>query len=367
MKNDIRIIFAGGGTGGHLFPAIYIARYLKKHWGANCMFIGTKKGIENRKVPQAGFVLKHIWISGFHRRFDVRNILFPLKLLLSLRKTKKEIRAFKPDIVIGTGGYVSGPVLYQAVKMNIPTLIQEQNSYPGVTTRFLASKVNHLIVAYKESIKYLDGVTNYSVIGNPVRNNMAYVDKIIASQFFGLKRNIQTILIFGGSQGARNLNSAVDSLINEGVFEKTQLIWQTGENEFSKYNSKYKNENKKNIHIYPFIDKMEYAYTVSNYAICRAGAMTISELAAAGLPAILVPFPGAAANHQFKNAKTLADKGAAILIEDNNELTDKLSAAIISLKSNKILLKDMKKKLKQFHTADATKQIAEKIKGLLEK
>jgi len=365
-KREIRIIFAGGGTGGHLFPAIYMAQYLKKHWGANCMFIGSKKGLEYRKVPQAGFLLKFIWISGFHRRLDIRNIIFPLKVVLSLWKSKREIKAFKPDIVIGTGGYVSGPVLYQAAKMKVPTLIQEQNSYPGVTTRLLASRVDHIVLAYEEAIQHLNGVKNYSLIGNPVRNNLGYADRVIASQFFGLRRGMPVVLIFGGSQGSRNINSAIDALIDKGVFINVQLIWQTGEIEFEKYKSKYELKNTKDIHILPFIDKMEYAYAVSHLAICRAGAMTIAELAAVGLPAILVPLPSAAANHQYKNAKSLEEKGAAILVADDTNLFSELENAVQKLKSNRKLQNTMRNKLKRFHTPDAIEQIAGKINMLLE-
>lgn len=365
MKIEVRIVFAGGGTGGHVFPAIYLAQYLKKYMGANCLFIGTKNGMESRKVPQAGFVLKYIWISGFHRRLDLRNLIFPLKLIISLWQSKKELRQFKPDLVIGTGGYVSGPVLYQAVKMKIPTVIQEQNSFPGVTTRFLASKVNFVFVAYNEALQYLNGVSNSMVVGNPVKNNLGLVDKVIARQFFGIRKNIPTVLVFGGSQGSRNINKAISELVGKGVFSKIQLIWQTGENEFSKYKSKFEKSINKNIHLIPFIDKMEYAYAISDIAICRAGAMTIAELAAAGLPPILVPLSSAAANHQHKNAKSLSDQGAALLIKDDNQLALQLERSIKKLISNRDLRQKMAVKIKKFHSENATSQIAEQIKKIL--
>ena len=361
IDNEIRIIFAGGGTGGHVFPAIYLANYFKKHWKANCLFIGTKKGIESRKVPQAGFIVKHIWISGFHRRFDLRNLLFPLKLIVSLWQSKKEIKAFKPNLVIGTGGYVSGPVLYQAAKMNITTIIQEQNSYPGITTRILSSKVDHVFVAYEEAIKFLKDKSNCSVIGNPVRQNLRHVDKKIAINFFGLNKKAVTILVFGGSQGSRNLNKAIDKLIATGTFKNAQLIWQTGENEFGIYKKKYENRDFKNIHILPFIDKMDYAYSISDFVISRAGAMTIAELVAMNLPAILVPLASAAANHQYKNAKSLADAGAAMIVEDNGSLTNGIENAIEKLKSNIQMRKDIKENLKQFYKPDAIEKIAETI------
>jgi len=361
IDKEIRIIFAGGGTGGHVFPAIYLANYFKKQWKANCLFIGTKKGIESRKVPQAGFVVKHIWISGFHRRLDWRNLLFPLKLIISSWQSKKELKAFKPNLVIGTGGYVSGPVLRNAVKMNITTIIQEQNSYPGVTTRLLSSKVDHVFVAYEEAVKYLKDKSNCSVIGNPVRQNLGQSDKKIARKFFGLNYKAVTILVFGGSQGARNINKAIDNLLSTSVFKGVQLIWQTGENEFDKYKKKYEKSDFRNIHILPFIDKMDYAYAVSDFVICRAGAMTIAELIAMNLPSVLVPLPSAAANHQYKNAKTLAEAGAAMIVEDNVSLTNGIENAIEKLKSNVQMRKDIKKNLKPFYNPDAIEKIAETI------
>lgn len=361
IKNEMRIVFAGGGTGGHVFPAIYLANYFKKHWKANCLFIGTKRGIESRKVPQSGFVVKHIWISGLHRRFDLRNLLFPLKLVISLWQSRKELKAFKPNLVIGTGGYVSGPVLYQAMKMKITTIIQEQNSYPGITTRILSSKVDHVFVAYEEAVKYLKDKSNCSVIGNPIRQNLGQVDKKIAVKFFGLNNKAVTILVFGGSQGSRNLNRAIDNLLSTSAFKGAQLIWQTGNLEFDTYKKKYENSEFKNIHILPFIDKMDYAYAVSDFVICRAGAMTISELIAMNLPSVLVPLPSAAANHQYKNAKALADAGAAMIVKDNSSLTNGIENAIEKLKSNIQMRKDMKENLKQFYNPNAIDKIAETI------
>jgi UDP-N-acetylglucosamine--N-acetylmuramyl-(pentapeptide) pyrophosphoryl-undecaprenol N-acetylglucosamine transferase len=365
IDNEVRIIFAGGGTGGHVFPAIYLANFFKKHWKANCIFIGTKKGIESRKVPQSGFIVKHIWISGFHRRFDLRNLLFPLKLIVSLWQSKREIKAFNPNLVIGTGGYVSGPVLYQAAKMKIATIIQEQNSYPGITTRILSSKVDHVFAAYEDAIKYLKDKTNCSVIGNPVRQNLGQVDKKIAMNFFGLNKKTVIILVFGGSQGAKNLNKAIDNLITTGTFSGAQLVWQTGEKEFNIYKKKYEIRDFKNIHILPFIDKMDYAYSVCDFVISRAGAMTIAELIAMNLPAVLVPFPGAAANHQYKNAKTLADAGAAMIVKDNDSLTSGIENAIEKLKSNIQMRNDIKENLKQFYNPDAINKIAETIDEVL--
>ncbi len=364
MNREIRILFAGGGTGGHVFPAIYIAQYLKKHWGARCQFMGTRQGIENIKVPQSGFVLKNIWISGLKRGFYLSNILFPLKIIVSLIQSKKEIKYFKPDIVIGTGGYVSGPVLYQAAKMKIPTAIHEQNSYPGVTTRILSGRVDRMFLAYEESLKYMKHIPRYIITGNPVQIDFKNITKEDARKYFHLEKNITTILVFGGSQGARNINNAIDRLIQDGRLKDVQIIWQTGRADIDAMSDKYKDYNDLNLHILPFIDRMDYAYVASDFAICRAGAMTISELAAAGLPAILVPLASAAANHQFKNAKALAEKNAALIVDDNAKIDEKLAKAIDKLCLSDQTRNQMSIEIKKFYKADTLKQISAELKKL---
>jgi UDP-N-acetylglucosamine--N-acetylmuramyl-(pentapeptide) pyrophosphoryl-undecaprenol N-acetylglucosamine transferase len=367
LNREIRIILAGGGTGGHVFPAIYIARYLKKYWGARCQFIGTSRGIESIKVPQAGFVLKKIWISGFKRGLHLSNLLFPLKLLVSMYQSKREIKYFKPDLVIGTGGYVSGPVLYQAVKMNIPTAIQEQNSYPGITTRILSGKVDHVFLAYEESLKYIKNIPQHSIVGNPVQIDFESVIPEDARKFFNLKKNITTILVFGGSQGASNINQAIDRLLLQKVFANVQIIWQTGPAHINAIQEKYKDFNDINLCILPFIDRMDYAYSISDFAICRSGAMTISELAAAGLPAILIPLPHAAANHQFKNASTVAKNGGALVVEDKTGMDTMLARAVKRMCESAELRKDMSEKISEFYQQDALDKIAAELKILYEK
>jgi len=364
LNQEIRILFAGGGTGGHVFPAIYIAKYLKKFWGARCQFIGTKQGIENIKVPQAGFVLKKIWISGLKRGFYLSNLLFPLKLIVSMIQSRREIKYFKPDVVIGTGGYVSGPVLYQAAKMKIPTVIQEQNSYPGITTRILAEKVDRVFLAYEESLKYLKNIPIHKILGNPVEIDFANISIDEARKFFNLKKNMITILVFGGSQGARNINTAISQLIDDGMLNQVQLIWQTGQAHFETIKGKYKDFKSINMCILPFIDRMDLAYSMSDFAICRSGAMTISELAAAGLPAILVPLPHAAANHQFKNAQSVAERGGAIVVQDSPEINVYLKRALNKLCDSEEIRAEMSKKIAGFHQPDTLDKMATEIKDL---
>jgi UDP-N-acetylglucosamine--N-acetylmuramyl-(pentapeptide) pyrophosphoryl-undecaprenol N-acetylglucosamine transferase len=365
VKSEVRILLAGGGTGGHVFPAIYIAEYLKKYWGAQCEFIGTTKGIENIKVPQAGFVVRHIWISGLQRSLDWHNLLFPFKVMVSLIQSRRELIRFKPDLVIGTGGYVSGPVLYQAIKMKIPTVLQEQNSYPGITTRLLASRVDCVFVAYQEALHYLKKIKKYVLVGNPIKITIASQDMEEALKYFNIKKGVATILVFGGSQGARSINRAIDNLIESGMFEKVQLIWQTGSSEFDFYKKKYIQQNNRNLRIMSFIDRMDYAYTVANFAICRAGAMTISELAAAGVPAILIPYPFAAENHQFKNAQTIAKNEGAVLIEETSDLTGSLETAVHSLLQAPERLSYMSEQIRHFHHPDTLQRMATELEDLI--
>jgi UDP-N-acetylglucosamine--N-acetylmuramyl-(pentapeptide) pyrophosphoryl-undecaprenol N-acetylglucosamine transferase len=272
MRRDLRIVFAGGGTGGHVFPAIYMAEYLSKQWGADCQFIGTKKGLENRKVSQAGFLVRHIWISGFKRGLYLSNLIFPLRLLISSVQSRKILYEIKPHLVIGTGGYVAGPPIRQAIKMKIPTAIQEQNSYPGITTRLLASHVDYVFLAYDEALKYLGKLKKYKIVGNPIKDNLKAKNTKEAQKYFGLQNGKITFLVFGGSQGARNINYAIDEILSSKILNNVQLIWQTGQPEFDKYKEKYKNYKDLNICIFPFIDRMDFAYSASSFAITRAGA-----------------------------------------------------------------------------------------------
>jgi UDP-N-acetylglucosamine--N-acetylmuramyl-(pentapeptide) pyrophosphoryl-undecaprenol N-acetylglucosamine transferase len=355
---EVRILMAGGGTGGHVFPAIQIASYLQKKWGATCEFVGTCKGIEYIKVPQAGFMLHTIWISGIHRRLSLENVLFPLKLIISLIQSRRILRAFKPALVIGTGGCVSGPVLYQATRMKIACAIQEQNSYPGITTRLLARRVDMIFLAYKEALHYLKKVKNVFFTGNPVSLSVASGSRNEAYTYFDLNGNSKTILVFGGSQGAVTINRAIDHLLMADVLPDFQLIWQTGIKEFKQYGEKYTRLKKGNVHIYPFIDRMDLAYSVSDFAVCRAGAMTISELAAFKVPAVFVPYPHAAANHQYKNAKSVVQGGGGLLLEDNADLPERMKEVVVDLLRSPDQVARMSENIRQFHAENALAEIA---------
>ena len=365
MRRYIRIIFAGGGTGGHVFPAIYMASYLKKYWGAVCQFVGTKKGFENKKVPQAGFLMHHIWISGFKRGVYPGNLLFPLKLIISSIQCRKILKRTQPHLVIGTGGYVAGPVLRQAIKMKISTVLQEQNSYPGITTRLLAPYVDCVFLAYEDARTHLKKIKKSIVSGNPVRENIRAGNPDEAWKYFGLNKNEPIILIFGGSQGAQHINQAIAGLLDKNLLSGVQLIWQTGISEFDAYINRYRDYKAVQMCILPFIDRMDFAYAISNFAITRAGAMTISELAATSLPAILIPYPFASADHQTRNAQSIVNVGGAILIEDKAELVSHLHKAILYLLNNPSKRETMGTQINKFHNDRAMDLIANELRQLI--
>ena len=358
----VRAIFAGGGTGGHLFPAIAIADELKKNEpNVEILFIGTSDKIEARVVPQKGYLFRSIWISGFHRRLRISNLLFPLKVIVSFMQSVSIIKAFKPDVVVGTGGYVSGPVLRAAIFAKVPTLIQEQNSYPGVTTRMLAKKSNEVHLTFESSKKYFKQTNNTFITGNPTRNDLDNVNREEAIRYFGFEPSEQkkTLLVFGGSLGAHTINTAIQKNLNNIYQKNIRLIWQTGSEDFE--------STKKMCAAYPqnavwtnaFIDRMDYAYAASDLVVCRAGATTIAELTRLGKAAILVPYPFAAANHQVENAKSMAEYGAAEIVYDH-EVQDRLEPELNLLMDDERLQR-MSKKSKMFGKPDAAREIARRV------
>jgi len=361
----LRAIFAGGGTGGHLFPAIAIADELKKlDPGAEILFIGTEQKIEARVVPQCGYAFRTIWISGFHRSFRIGNLLFPLKVIISFMQARSIIQEFKPDVVIGTGGYVSGPVLRAAVMMKIPTLIQEQNSYPGVTTRMLAERVDELHLTFESSKKYFPRKDRVFVSGNPTRNTLEHVDTEKASAYFGFDRaqKIKTLLVVGGSLGARSINEAVQRHLDELIRSGFRILWQTGKEYFPEASAAAKKYTSNMISVHQFIDRMDYAYAVADLVVCRAGATTLAELTRLGKPAILVPYPHAAANHQVENARAMAEHGAAEILYDG-EVSERLLPCVSTVSEDKRLLQ-MSAQSRKLGKPDAAKEIAQRIIAL---
>lgn len=332
MRKSYNIILAGGGTGGHVFPAIAIARALKsKPYNVNILFVGARGKLEMTKVPQAGFDIVGLNIAGIQRRLTWRNLLVPFLLAGSLLKARKIIRRFRPDVVIGVGGYASAPVVREAARQGIPTLIQEQNSYPGVTNRILARKARKICVAYEGMERYFDKSKLY-VTGNPVRQDILnltgkYDD---ALSFFGLKAGKPVLLVTGGSLGAATINAAVAAHLTAFAGSGIQLIWQTGRNYYRQAQALVDTAGMEGVTVNAFIDRMDYAYAAADVVVSRAGAIAVSELCAVQKPAILIPSPNVAEDHQTKNAMTLVHSNAAIMISDS-EAVDRLGDMVTGL------------------------------------
>jgi UDP-N-acetylglucosamine--N-acetylmuramyl-(pentapeptide) pyrophosphoryl-undecaprenol N-acetylglucosamine transferase len=359
-----RFIISGGGTGGHIFPAIAIARALMKRLGeAEILFVGAKGRMEMERVPLAGFKIKGLWISGLQRRLTVKNLMFPFKLISSLFKAGSIIKKFKPDLVIGVGGYASGPTLNMANRKKIPTLIQEQNSFPGITNRLLAKKVNSICVAYDHMERYFPEEKIIKT-GNPVRAELVDVSgkKEKASKYFELDSR-QVVLVVGGSQGALSINKAIANLLPQIIEDDLQLIWQTGSLYFDEALEIAKKYSKQ-IKVYKFIDQMDLAYAAANIIISRAGAIAISELCLVKKPVIFVPLPSAAEDHQTKNANALVEQEAALLIKEQN-IANELGTALRNLYKDAILQNKLSKNIAVLGIINASEIIVDEIIRLL--
>lgn len=321
------IVFAGGGTGGHLFPAIAIADELRKiRPDVRITFIGTKKKIESRIVPQSGYAFRTIWISGFRRTWSIENLLFPVKLVVAFVQSYLLLRRIRPMVVVGTGGYVCGPVVFAAAVRGVPTLIQEQNSYPGITTRLLAPRVSEVHLSYESTRRYLAEQENIKVSGNPTRATLGTITGFEGRRFFRLDPQMPVLLVFGGSLGARSINAAVLASLREILAAQIQVIWQTGDADYERIKTKTMVHTAVRVH--RFVEKMEYAYAASTIAVCRAGATTLAELTRAGVPSILVPYPLAAADHQTENARMMEEAGASVLLPDDQMGSQLLSSLL---------------------------------------
>jgi UDP-N-acetylglucosamine--N-acetylmuramyl-(pentapeptide) pyrophosphoryl-undecaprenol N-acetylglucosamine transferase len=314
-----RVIISGGGTGGHIFPAIAIADEIKKRNPlAKVLFVGAKGKMEMEKVPQAGYKIEGLEIAGFQRKFTFSNFLLPIKIAKSLLKARKIIKRFKPDLVIGVGGYASGPTLKMAQFIGIPTVIQEQNSFPGKTNRILAKKTKCICTAY-EGMENFFPKTRVVLTGNPVRKELtgeSNCERQEAQKVFNLNPELPTVLVIGGSLGAKTLNESMLHGVEEFNTHGVQLLWQCGKHYFEHLQDELIAKDKSNIHLHQFISRMDCAYAAADIIISRAGAISVSELSIVGKPVILVPSPNVSEDHQTKNAMALVDKNAALLVRD---------------------------------------------------
>lgn len=360
----LKFIISGGGTGGHIFPAVAIADELrKKHPNCEILFVGAKDRMEMEKVPKAGYPIEGLWISGLQRKITVENLLFPVKLIASLIKASKIINKFKPDVVIGVGGYASAAVLRVATSKGIPTLIQEQNSFPGITNKWLAPKVNKVCVAYEGMDKYFPK-EKIMLTGNPVREEMVMIDgkKDQAYAFFELDPEKATILITGGSLGAKSVNQNISKGLKTLIENGSQVLWQTGKPYYEE--AKIIASEFVNVKVHEFIYKMDYAYAVADIVVARAGAITVSELSLVKKPAILVPYPYASEDHQTKNAMVLVKNDAAIHIADH-EASEKLINTIVSLLNDAERRTKLEENLSSLGLNNATESIANEVLKLI--
>jgi len=364
-----RVILSGGGTGGHIFPAVSIARKLQLLLpDAEFLFVGAKGKMEMEKVPKAGFQIKGLPVRAFHRRLTFKNLTFIFALLSSLIKARKILKEFKPDLVIGTGGFASGPIVKEASRMGIPCLLQEQNAFPGVTNRMLSKRVNTICVAHEGLSRYFpEG--KIIVTGNPVREDIKDINdnkdnRKEALDYFGLRGDQATVFVFGGSLGARTINLTISSHLKELLAENIQMIWQTGKDFHQVARDKIEQLNFTDCKAYDFISRMDLAYYAADVIISRAGAISISELCLVGKPVILVPYPHAAGDHQLKNARALLDKKAAIVVEDKDADKD-LVASLIELMKNKKKMEEMGQNISRLGKPEATLSIANEAMKLL--
>jgi len=367
MSNkNINIIISGGGTGGHIFPAIAIAQALKRiNSDINILFVGAKGKIEERKVPEAGFKIKLIDIRGFQRKLSLENFKNIFRLFSSIRRSYKIIKKFKPNVAVGVGGYASGPLLFAATRKGIPALIQEQNSYPGITNKILSKRVDKICVAYDRMERFFPAEKIVST-GNPVRKKIidTSATKEEVLDFFDLKSDKKVILSLGGSGGAKSINESIKLKINDIAKKDFYFIWQTGKYYFEDCKKAVEESGATNIKVYDFISRMDLAFKAADVVISRAGAGTISELGLLGKASILVPSPNVAEDHQTKNAMSLVDVDAANIVADK-DAREMLIDEAIKLIKNPERLKQLSENISKEKVADSDMRIAEEVLKLV--
>ena len=365
-SRSLRVMISGGGTGGHIFPAIAIANALKERIkNIEILFVGADGKMEMEKVPAAGYKIVGLPIRGFQRTNMLRNIGLPFRLMQSWLKARKVVKQFKPDVVVGVGGYASGPVLGVASMKGIPTLIQEQNSFPGVTNKMLAKKVSRICVAY-EGLDQFFPKEKIVLTGNPVRQEMVnlmgkYPRGI---EYFGLDPEKKTLLVTGGSLGARSINKSIHAALGKFKEAGIQVVWQTGKNYIEEANKAVSEMNYDGFKVHEFITRMDLAYAVADLVVARAGAISVSELCLVKKPAILVPLPSAAEDHQTKNAMALVTHHAAILVKDS-EAQEKIGDQVLELIKNTEALERLSNNIAGSARANAVDAIASEVLALI--
>lgn len=360
----MKIIISGGGTGGHIFPAVAIANEVRRRMPeAEILFVGANGRMEMTRVPEAGYNIVGLDITGLQRRLTPQNLLFPLRVIRSVRKAGKLIEQFRPDAVVGVGGYASAPVLLAATSRAIPSLIQEQNSYAGLVNKLLARRVGRICVAYEGMEKFFPP-DKLVVTGNPVRTEIASGNRAEALQYFGLNPDQQTLLVVGGSLGARTLNLATAAALSRLREAGIQLLWQTGKLYFPEAQQHVNAHERANLHALEFIKRMELAYAAADVVVSRAGALSVSELCLTGKACLLVPSPNVAEDHQTKNAMALVNKGAAVLISDEHA-PDSLYDEALRLLADPVRQQQLRVRVRELARPHATAAIVNELLQLI--
>ncbi len=363
--NQYKIILSGGGTGGHIYPAISIANEIKARYPeSEFLFVGAQDKMEMEKVPQAGYKIEGLWISGLQRKLTLKNLSFPFKLISSLFRSRKIVKQFKPDAAIGTGGFASGPLLQVAISKGVPSLIQEQNSYPGITNKILGKRANKICVAY-DGLERFFPKDKMIKTGNPVRQDILDIEgkSIVAKDYFELHHNKLTLLVIGGSLGARRINQLIEGKLEFFQTQNVQVIWQCGKLYYNTYKICDTHDH---VQVHAFLDKMDMAYAAADIIISRAGASSVSELCIVGKPVIFIPSPNVAENHQTKNAEAIVEKDGALLIKENDleiDFENKFSQLVNSNEKREQLGINIKK----LALVNATKDIVDEVEKLLNK
>jgi UDP-N-acetylglucosamine--N-acetylmuramyl-(pentapeptide) pyrophosphoryl-undecaprenol N-acetylglucosamine transferase len=359
----MKVIISGGGTGGHIFPAISIANALKERDPqTEILFVGAEGKMEMEKVPAAGYEIIGLPVAGFQRRLTLKNVTFFFKLAASMLKAKSVVKNFKPDVVVGVGGYASGPVLRVASQRGIPAIIQEQNSFPGVTNRILAKKVSKICVAYPNMERFFP-TSKIILTGNPIRQNLASeINRREAANYFGLNPEKKVVFVTGGSLGARTINEGVLSGYQKLIDEDVQLIWQTGKYYYDKIASQV--EESDHVKIMAFVDRMEAAFALADVVVSRAGASSISEIAMLEKAAVFVPSPNVSEDHQTKNAMALVQKEAAEMVRDS-EVEKELVDKVLGLLKDEERLAKLKKNVVAFAMPNAAQTIVDELLKLV--
>jgi UDP-N-acetylglucosamine--N-acetylmuramyl-(pentapeptide) pyrophosphoryl-undecaprenol N-acetylglucosamine transferase len=362
----MKFIISGGGTGGHIFPAVAIANEIRRRLpDAEILFVGANGRMEMTRVPEAGYKIVGLDISGLQRRLTPQNILFPVRVFRSVRKAGKLIQEFRPDAVVGVGGYASAPVLLAATSRGIPSLIQEQNSYAGLVNKLLGRRVSKICVAYDGMEKFFPA-NNMVLTGNPVRTEIAHGNRAEAQQFFNLDPSKKTLLVIGGSLGARTLNLATAAALSRLHDAGVQLLWQTGKIYFPEAQQQAAPYAADHLQALEFIQRMDLAYAAADVVISRAGALSVSELCLTGKASVLVPSPNVAEDHQTKNALALVGKGAAVLITDEHAAT-RLYDETLRLLADPDRQQQLSERVRELARPDATTAIVDELFKLVKK